>query len=283
MKQKVGLILEGGGMRGVYTAGVLDGFLDENIEFDGVLGVSAGSCHGASYLAKQRKRAFRVNVDYLQDWRYCSVRSLILTGDMFGAKMLYDTIPNEYDPFDFETFDKYSGWFRAVVTNIETGEAEYPLLKDMKNDVQWIRASSSLPLLSRVVEIGGKKYLDGGISDSVPLQQAINLNLEKNVIILTQCPSYRKSANSLMPLLRIKYHHYPNLLEKLENRHLRYNETLDQIEKLKALGKVVVIQPQQPVTIGRIEKNRDKLTALYLQGVNDGRSHAEEIRSFQKG
>ena len=175
---KIGLVLEGGGMRGVYTAGVLDAFLDAGLEFDGTLGVSAGSCHAASFLSKQRGRAYRVNVSYLNDWRYCSARSWLTTGDFFGAKMLYDTIPNQLDLYDHTAFEQRRGWFRAVVTNLASGEAEYPVIEDLHRDIIWLQASSSLPLLSRTVKIEGQEYLDGGISDSIPVKAVSYTHLD---------------------------------------------------------------------------------------------------------
>lgn len=281
-KTKVGLILEGGGMRGIYTAGVLDAFLDANLEFDGCLGVSAGSCHAASYLSKQKGRAYHTNVDYLEDWRYCSVRSLLKTGDFFGAKMLYDIIPNQLSLFDHDTFAKRKAWFRAVITNVETGEAEYPLLQDMNKDVIYLRASSSLPLLSRLVSIHGKYYLDGGISDSIPIEASIHFGCPKNVILLTQSPEYRKKPNPLMPIIQFKYRKYPKLVAKMAQRHLDYNATLDKIEELKKAGCVYVIQPQEPVKIGRLEKDKTKLNELYQLGIEDGKKHIQAIQAFMK-
>lgn len=282
-RNKNGLVLEGGGMRGVYTAGVLDAFLEARLEFDGCLGVSAGSCHAASYLSGQKGRAYRVNVVYLKDWRYGSFRSWMKTGDYFGAQMLYDTIPNQLDPYDYEAFDQYPGWFRAVITNMETGEAEYPLIQDMHRDVVVLRASSSLPLLSRPVLIDGKPYLDGGISDSIPVGEAFHQGCSRVVVVLTQCRQYRKKPNALMPLLKAKYYRYPKLIEKLADRHVRYNQTLQWIEHLRQQGSVYVIQPEQPVSIGRLEKDRSELHALYQQGLQDGRRHQASLRQFLNG
>lgn len=278
--KKIGLVLEGGGMRGVYTAGVLDAFIMAGLEFDGIIGVSAGSCHAASFLSKQKERAYRVNTAYLKDWRYCSVRSLIATGDFFGAKMLYDIIPNQLDPYDFDTFNQRKGWFRAVVTNVDSGEAEYPELTNMHNDVKILQASSSLPLLSRLVSLNGKNYLDGGISDSIPVEASMRYGCEKNIIILTQSAEYRKKPNSLMPIMKLKYKCYPKMLEKIQNRHIAYNATLDRIEQLKQENKVFVIQPKNTVEIGRLEKSPKKLEALYLQGVEDGNSYIEAIKTW---
>lgn len=275
-----GLILEGGGMRGVYTAGVLDFFLDKNIEFSSCYGVSAGSCHACSFLSKQKKRAFSVNVDYLKDKRYASLYSLATTGDYFGAKMAYETIPEKLNLYDYEEFNKYKGKFFAVVTNCETGKAEYFQIKDMKKDINVIRASSSLPLLSRMVNINGRKYLDGGMTDSIPVKKSIEDGNIKNVVILTRDKKYRKSRNKLIRLMKIKYKKYPALVEAMAVRHIKYNKTLDLIEEEKKAGRLYVIRPHRPVEIGRLEKNKDKLTALYEQGYKDGEKHYRRLIKF---
>ena len=178
-----GLVIEGGGMRGVYAAGVLDFFMEKNIYFDDCYAVSAGSCHAASYYSKQIGRSLKVTLDYINDKRYCSINSLIKTGDMFGAEMLYDIIPNELVLYDYDIFNEFNGNFYSVVTNCKTGKAEYIKIKDMKKDIIAIRASSSLPLLSRIVKINGESYLDGGISDSIPIKKSIEDGHKKNVVI----------------------------------------------------------------------------------------------------
>ena len=191
-----GLIIEGGGMRGVYAAGVLDFFMEKNIYFNDCYAVSAGSCHAASYYSKQIGRSLKVTLDYINDKRYCSINSLIKTGDIFGVEMLYDLIPNELELYDYDTFNKFKGNFYSVVTNCKTGKAEYIKIKDMKKDIIAVRASSSLPLLSRIVEINGENYLDGGISDSIPIKKSIEDGHKKNVVILTRDKTYRKSKTS---------------------------------------------------------------------------------------
>ena len=194
-------------MRGVYTAGVLDAFLEENIEFSSIYGVSAGSCHACSYMSKQKGRAYRVNVDYLDDPNYCGVKSYLKTGNVFGADMLYSQIPNVLDPFDYEEFEKYPGKFFAVLTNLETGEPEYIRVKDLKKQMWAVRASSSLPLVSKTLVVKGRHYLDGGIADSIPIRRSIEAGNEKNVVILTREDSYRKTPNELMPLMKLMYSH----------------------------------------------------------------------------
>jgi len=277
------LILEGGGMRGVYTAGVLDFFLDKKIEFPVCYAVSAGACHGSSFLAKQRKRAFNVNVDYLKDKRYAGLYSLIKTGDFFGVDMVYNLIPNELNPFDYDEYEKYRGKFFVAVTNCKTGKAEYIQIKDMRNDVLAVRASSSLPLLSHMVEIDGNQYLDGGVVDSIPIKKSIEDGNTKNVVILTRDKTYRKPPNSMMKLMKAKYRKYPMLIRSIDIRHVRYNSTLALIDEEQKAGRAYVIQPEKPVAIGRLEKNKAKLTALYNQGYSDGRKHYKALIEFLNG
>ena len=277
---KAGLVVEGGGMRGVYSAGVLDFFIEKDLFFENNYGVSAGACHLCSYLAKQYKRAFRVNVDYLDDKRYCSVHSLLKTGNLFGAEMLYDIIPNELDLFDYNTYNKNESNFYAVITDINTGKPEYVKIGDLKKDIIYVRASSSLPLLAQNVKINDKEYLDGGISDSIPIKKSIADGNKKNVVILTRDKTYRKGKNSLMPVMKLKYKKYPNFVKSMADRHVVYNETLDFIKDLEKNGDVFVIRPRKPVQIGRTEKNREKLEALYNDGYNDAKDCYEELLKY---
>lgn len=274
------LILEGGGMRGVYTAGVLDFFLDKNIEFPVCYAVSAGACHASSFLAKQRERAFRVNVDYLKDKRYAGIYSFLKTGDFFGVDMVYNIIPNELNPFDYDAYGEYTGKFFVAVTNCKTGRAEYIQISDMHRDILAIRASSSLPIISRMVEINGKEYLDGGVVDSIPIKKSIEDGNFKNVVILTRDKTYRKAPNGMMRFIRAKYKKYPMLVRSIEIRHVRYNNTLMFIDEEEKAGRAYVIRPENPVAIGRLEKNREKLTALYNQGYSDGRKHYKLLMDF---
>lgn len=277
---EAGLVVEGGGMRGVYTAGVLDYFMEKNLYFDDCYGVSAGACHISSYVSKQIGRSIKVTLDYINDKRYCSVNSLIKTGDMFGVEMLYDLIPNKLELYDYDTFNKFKGNFYSVVTNCKTGKAEYIKIKDMKKDIIAVRASSSLPLLSRIVEINGNEYLDGGITDSIPIKKSIKDGHKKNVVILTRDKTYRKSKPKFLSLLKFKYKKYPNLVKAIENRYKIYNETLDFLEEEKAKNKVFIIQPKLPVKISRIEKDKDKLKELYDQGYEDAKELYEDLMKF---
>ncbi|MFR2388575.1 patatin family protein [Intestinibacter bartlettii] len=277
---KAGLVVEGGGMRGVYSSGVLDFFIEKDLFFENNYGVSAGACHLCSYLAKQYKRAFRVNVDYLNDKRYCSVHSLLKTGNLFGAEMLYDIIPNELDLFDYDTYNKNESNFYVVITNINTGKPEYVKIGDLKKDIIYVRASSSLPLLAQNVKINDKEYLDGGISDSIPIKKSIADGNKKNVVILTRDSTYRKGKNSLMPIIKLKYKKYPNFVKSMADRYIVYNEILDFIKELEDNGDVFVIRPKKPVNIGRTEKNREKLEALYNDGYNDAKDCYEELLKY---
>lgn len=275
-----GIVIEGGGMRGVYTAGVLDFFMEKDLYFEDCYAVSAGACHAVSYYSKQIGRSFKVVFDYIHDKRYCSVNSLIKTGDMFGAEMLYDKIPNELVPYDYDTFNKFKGNLYSVVTNCKTGKAEYIKIKDMKRDIVAIRASSSLPLLSRIVEINGEEYLDGGIADSIPIKKSIEDGHKKNIVILTRDKNYRKAKPGFLNLLKIKYKKYPELVNSIENRYRVYNDTLDFIEEKRKSGEVFVIQPKAPVNISRVEKDKTKLKALYDEGYNNAKECYEELIKF---
>lgn len=277
---KLGLVLEGGGMRGVYTMGVLDYFMEHNLYTDGVIGVSAGACHACSYASKQQGRAWRINKRFLNDKRYMSMQSLIKTGDLFGADFIYNVIPNELEVFDYDTFHKSGMKLYAVCTDVESGKAVYAPCMDMKKDIAYVRASASLPLLSKIVEVNGKKLLDGGVADSIPIQYFQSLGYEKNIIVLTQAKEYRKGKNNLMPIIKRTYRKYPEFVKAMQERHIHYNRTLDEINLMEKEGSVFVIRPSQPVEIGRLEKNMHALRALYEQGYQDAANHYEALLQF---
>ena len=277
---QAGLVLEGGGMRGMYTCGVLEFFLEKELIFSDCYGVSAGACHLCSYLSGQKGRALHVGIDYLQCRDYCSLSSLLRTGDLFNKDFCYDLIPNYLNPYDYEAFERYPGRAYAVATNIETGEAEYLRLKHMQTDIEAVRASSSLPLVSKNVRIGNKLYLDGGISDAIPLQKSILDGNQKNIVVLTKEVGYRRKPSSLLPLIRAAYLRYPKVYELMKNRHIAYNRTLDMVEKKEKAGEVIVLRPKENDGIGRIEKDKEKLMALYKQGYEDAKARYEEILSY---
>lgn len=275
-----GLIFEGGGMRGVYTAGVIDAFLDNDLAFSSCYGVSAGACNAASFIARQRGRAYRVTTEYIGDKRYCSIQNLLKTGNLFGPDMLYHIIPEELDPYDYEAFTRYTGKLSVVATNCETGKAEYFHLKNMREEVDMLQASSSLPLLAEIVRIDGKGYLDGGVSDSIPLQRSIADGNFKNIIVLTQDASYRKEPMKIIPILNLVYRKYPNFVQQLATRHLRYNQTLDLLAKEESADRAFVLRPKKPVKIGRIETNKAKLAALYDDGYRETMERMNDLIAF---
>lgn len=277
------LVLEGGGMKGMYTAGVLDYFMKKQLIFSHCYGVSAGACHMSNYLSGQMGRSYRVGVNYVNDKRYCGMYSLITTGDIFGVEFSYHKIPTELDPYDYDAFERYPGKAFAVATDIVTGRPEYMELKDMHRDITAVRASSSLPLVSRNVEINGRLYLDGGISDSIPIRKAVSDGASKHVVILTKEVGYRRQPTSNMRLMRLKYRNYPKFLEDMEQRHIAYNETLDYLDELEAQGSVFVIRPQHKSSVGRIEKDAQKLRELYQEGYSDARKCYAELKEFLRG
>lgn len=277
---QAGLVLEGGGMKGAYTAGVLDFFLEKEMEFASVYGVSAGAVHMCSYLSKQKGRSIRISTKYGADPRYCSVASLLLTGDLFNVKTCYDTVPNKWEPFDHKTYESYQGKAYAVVTNIETGKPEYLLVDECREGLQKVRASASLPLVSRNVPIGDKLYLDGGCSDSIPIAKSIMDGNKKNVVILTKEVGYVRKPATKIGLLKVRYRKYPKLVEAMQKRHITYNETLEYLERLEESGKVFIIRPKKPSDVGRLEKDAKKLQALYEEGYNDAVACHEELIKF---
>lgn len=279
---QAGLVLEGGGMKGIYTAGVLDFFMEKDLYFQNCYGVSAGACHLCSYISRQPKRAWHVSLDYLKGTDYCSMHSLLTTGDLFNVKMCYDTIPNKLLPYDYKAAAAYEGNAYAVVTNLRTGKAEYMPMKEMHRDIVHVRASASLPLVSRIVMIDGEPYLDGGMADPVPIRHAIEDGNAKNVVILTKEVGFiRKPAPSAqLEMIKLRYAKYPKLYELLADRHNAYNETLRFMEAEAANGRAFVIRPKLPNDIGRIEKDRRKLEALYQLGYRDARESYEELIQF---
>ncbi len=280
MLYQAGLVLEGGGMKGVYTSGVLDFFLDKGINFAKSYGVSAGACTLCSYLSGQRGRGLAVTVDYLKDKNYCSLYSLLWTGDLFNVDMCYRKIPDELNPFDYDAFNKNEGKGYAVVTNIVTGLAEYMPLRDMHKDIAAVRASASMPLVSRNVPIGSGLYLDGGMADPIPILHAVTDGNRKNVVVMTKEVGYRREPFRMLPLIRAKYQSYPKVYELMENRHIAYNQTLDYLRAQAEGGKVFLLQPKRKSDVGRVEKNRDKLLALYQEGYDEAAERYEELIDF---
>jgi len=278
---KIGLVLEGGAMRGMYTAGVLDVLMENDIKVDGTIGVSAGACFGCNYKSRQIGRSIRYNLKYCKDPRYVSIRSLLFSGDIYNAKFCYEEIPVHLDPFDVEAYQKNPMDFYVVATDVNTGKAVYQRLdKGDGDDIQWIRASASMPLVSRIVQIGEQKLLDGGIADSIPFEWFIANGYEKNIVVLTQPKGYVKSKNPLMSLVRLRMKKYPKMIEAMAKRHIEYNECLKRLEKREQEGNTLVIRPSEPLGIKRTEKNPEKLKAVYELGRKDAAAMLEKVKEF---
>lgn len=280
---KLGMVLEGGGMRGIYTAGVLDYFMDKDFYPDAIFGVSAGACHGASYASHQRGRSYRINLENCDNKDYMSLSSWLKTGDFFNADFAYHQIPDELIPFDYDTYNEYRHQMPlyAVVTNVDTGRAEYKNTGDMRKGINYVRASSSLPLMARIVGINGRRYLDGGISDSIPVAAAMEMGYERNILVLTRPEGYRKEPSKLVPEIRAIYgRRYPNLVKAMEQRHIVYNETMDLIDELEKEGRVFVIRPSAGMSISRLEKRPEKLDAMYELGYEDAKASFDALKYF---
>ncbi len=281
---KTGLILEGGAMRGMFTAGIMDVMLEAGITFDGIIGVSAGAVFGCNYKSRQIGRVLRYNTKYCRDPRYCSYRSLIFTGDLYGADFCYRKLPNELDIFDTETFIRSPEEFYVVTTDVESGEAVYHRCSDCgENDLLWMRASASMPLVSRIVKADGRKMLDGGIADSIPLRYFEKIGYRRNIVVLTQPWDYVKEKNKMLPLMRAVFRRYPHLLETMAHRHENYNETRRYIREQEQKGIVLVLCPDEKLPIIRTERDPEKLRAVYEIGRSTALRELEKIRAFAAG
>ncbi|MBQ3241449.1 MAG: patatin family protein [Oscillospiraceae bacterium] len=278
---KKGLILEGGAMRGLFSAGVMDVLMENGISFDGIIGVSAGAAFGCNYKSRQVGRVIRYNKKYSRDKRYCSIRSLCKTGDLYGAEFCYHTLPEHLDPFDREAFDSDPTEFYVVCTDVNTGEPVYRKIERCDHSaMEWIRASASMPLVSRVVEIEGHQLLDGGVSDSVPLAYFESIGYEKNLLILTQPKGYRKEKSKALFLMKKMLKTHPAIIKAMEKRHLSYNKTMEQIDRAEQEGRAFVIRPKEKLPVGRIEKDPDKLQYVYDLGRKAAEGSIAQIKTF---
>lgn len=276
---KIGLVLEGGAMRGMFTAGVLDVLLDEQIAVDGAVTVSAGALFGINYPAKQRGRVLRYNLKYLHDKRYMGWHSLFTTGNVVNKAFAFYKLPFTLDPFDQATFAASQIDFWVTLTNIETGEPEYVKITDAFAQMEALRATSAMPMVSRVVEIEGKKYLDGGISDSIPLDKAMALGYDKIIVILTRPLDYRKKPSNNW-LFKLFYRHYPKLIERWANRYAEYNQAVEKVIEMEKAGKIFVIRPSESLDISRLEKDLAKVQAMYDLGVKDGQAALSGLKDY---
>ena len=273
---KTGLVLEGGGMRGVFTSGVLDAFMKHDLYFRYIVAVSAGACNGMSYVSRQPRRARISNIDYLDRYKYIGIRHLVTQGCIFDRELLYDKFPNQLLPFDFDEYFKHAKDFEMVTTNCLTGKAMYLReTSDRQRSLDIVRASSSLPYVSKIVTVDGIPMLDGGIIDSIPINRAIETGHEHNVVILTRNKGWRDTGKDRKVPAFI-YKNYPRLRVALSHRHVVYNQQIDLIDRLEAEGKITCIRPMRPMEVGRIENDVEKLERLYEEGFAIGEKFAVE-------
>lgn len=278
---KTCLVLEGGAMRGIYTAGALDALMDKNIEVDAIIGVSAGALFGINYVSKQRGRALRYNLENIDNKEYMGFYSLIKTGNIMNKEFCFDKLICEIDPFDFNTFDKSKIKFYATVTNVETGKAEYIEIKDSKKDLEYLRASGSMPLLSKIVKIKNKPYLDGGMSDSIPVKKAQELGYDKVIVITTQPKDFIKKKYKMLPF-KIVYKKYKNFIKTINNRHIMYNNTLEYLKQEEEKNNIFVVRPSKKINIKKLEKNKEIINKQYDLGYNDTIDNINELKKYLK-
>ncbi len=278
---KKGIVMEGGAMRGMFTAGVLDVLMENNITFDGAIGVSAGATFGCNLKSKQIGRAIRYNVQLARDKRYCSVSNLLRTGDLYEADFCYNILPNQLDIFDYAAYRQNPMDFYVVASDCETGLPLYKKLDTCdEHEMLWMRASASMPLASRIVEVDGYKLLDGGMTDSIPIKYFESIGYDKNIVILTQDKDFQKKPNKLLWLMKIFLKKYPKLLEAMKNRHDTYNQAKQYVFEKAAKKELLAIYPEKPITISRTEHDPQKLQEVYNQGRLVAKTRLQEIRDF---
>ena len=279
---KVGLVLEGGGMRALFTAGVLDALLDvKELDIDGIVGVSAGALFGANYVSGQKERAIRYNKKYARDKRYMGLHSWITTGNAVNKEFAFYELPFKLDVFDQEKFKESKIDFYVVMTNVENGKSEYVLITDVFEQMEYLRATSALPFASKIIEINGKKYLDGGISDSIPIDYCESLGYDKIILVLTR-PENSYKEDKLNFLYKLVYRKYPKLVERLINMGKDYEVVLKKIKKLENENKIFVIRPPKVLKIGRLEKDENKIQEVYDIGLNTGKMEIDELLNYLK-
>ena len=277
---KTGLVLEGGGMRGLFSAGVLDALLElKELSVNGIVGVSSGALFGVNYVSKQKERAVRYNKKYADDKRYMGLYSWITTGNAVNKDFAFYELPYKLDVFDNETFKKAETDFYVVMTNVESGKPEYVLIEDAFAQMEYLRATSALPFASKIIEINGKKYLDGGISDSIPIDFCESLGYDKIIAVLTR-PEGTYKEDKLGFLYKLVYRKYPNLVNSLLNMATDYEKVLAKIKDLENKGKIFVVRPPEVLKIGRLEKNRDKIQKVYDTGLNTGLKELDNIVKY---
>ena len=276
---KVGLVLEGGAMRCMYTAGVLDTFLDYNIKVDGIIGTSAGVLFGVNYPSKQKGRVIRYNKKYCKNKRYMGMYSLLTTGNVINKEFSFYEVPFKLDVFDDKEFNNSGIDFYATISNIETGEAEYIKLDSIFDQMEVLRATSAMPFVSKIVEIDGKKYLDGGVTDAIPLDKCFKLGYDKVIVVLTRVKEYRKKKSSDF-LAKLMYKKYPKLIDAMNRKYKVYNDTVERIIDLENKKEIFVIRPSKYVNIKRVEKNEDKLQEMYDLGIEDAKNCISALKGY---
>ena len=278
---KKGLVLEGGAMRGLFTAGIIDVMMEAGVEPDGLIGVSAGAAFGCNYKSRQPGRAIRYNTRFAKDARYSGLKSLLTTGDYFNAQFGYHIVPYQYDLFDVETFEQNPMEFIVVCTDVLTGQAVYHKMDRVDYDeLEWLRASASMPLASKVVEVAGRKLLDGGVADSIPLAYFESIGYDRNVVILTQPEGYVKHRTKLMPLMRIGLRHYPEMIQAMDRRYLMYNHELEFVRQAERERRCLVIRPDEKLPIGHISHDPEEMKRVYQIGREMGDRYIERIKAF---
>ena len=277
-EQRTAFVLEGGAMRGLYTAGVLDAIMQNGITTDAIYGVSAGALFGINFKSGQVGRAIRYNLKYVHEKNYMGLYSLVATGNIMNKEFCFNKLVNELDKFDFDTFNNSPIDYFAVATNVETGKAEYIKIVNAKHELEALRASGSMPFVSKCVEFKGGKYLDGAISDPIPIQKAIDDGYKKIIVVLTRTEDYKKRKTH-MPY-NLFYRNYPNFIKTANIQFEKYNQTLELIKKNESENKILVLRPSKDLNIARIEKNKEKLKAIYKLGVDDCCSKLDEIKEY---
>ena len=278
---KKGLVLEGGAMRGLFTAGIIDVMMEAGVEPDGLIGVSAGAAFGCNYKSKQPGRAIRYNTRFAKDARYSGLKSLLTTGDYFNAQFGYHIVPYQYDLFDVAAFEQNPMEFMVVCTDVLTGQAVYHKMDRVDYDeLEWLRASASMPLASKVVEVAGHKLLDGGVADSIPLAYFESIGYDRNVVILTQPEGYVKHRTKLMPLMRIGLRRYPEMIQAMDRRYLMYNHELEFVRQAEREGRCLVIRPDEKLPIGHISHDPEEMKRVYQIGREMGDRYIERIKAF---
>ncbi len=275
--ENTGLVLEGGGMRGVFTSGVLDAFMKHGVKFNYVVAVSAGACNGMSYMSNQPGRARFSNIDMLEKYDYIGLRHLFHYGSIFDPVLLYDRLPNELYPYDWDTYFENPALYEMVTTNCHTGRSEYLSERsgDRERVMAIVQASSSLPYFSNIIEVDGQPMLDGGIIDSIPIMRSIDTGHETNVVVCTRERGFRSTEKD-RKIPKFIYKRYPRLRVALSHRVKAYNEQLALIERLEDEGRIICIRPEGPVDVGRVEKDTKKLEALYAEGLRLGEIFCEK-------